>query len=121
MSISASGAITQVVWVGDKQHGRAKVVLPNGCEAHGNFVAGKREGLWLVVGPPNNGNLMTQTLWKEGQLVRFVDDGGAISLPLVSILTLLDTTNLWLSHQRPLKGSTSHDESATCSEKSIIN
>ena len=63
-----------------------------------------------VVGPPDNGNLTTQTLWKEGRLVRFVDDGdGAISLPPVSILTLL---NLWLSHQRPSKGSTSHDESA---------
>ena len=45
--ISASGAITQAVWVGNKPHGRAKVVLPNGCEAHGDFVASKKEGLWL--------------------------------------------------------------------------
>ncbi len=44
-----------------------------------------------MVGPPDNGNLTTQTLWKEGRLVRFVDDGdGAISLPPVSISTLLD-------------------------------
>ncbi len=91
--------------MGDKQHGRAKAVLPNGCEAHGDFVAGKKEGLWLVVGPPDNGNLTTQTLWKEGRLVRFVDDGdGAISLPPVSISTLLDATNLWLSHQAPIEG-----------------
>ena len=43
--------------MGNKPHGRAKVVLPNGCEAHGDFVASKKEGLWLVVSPPDNGNL----------------------------------------------------------------
>ncbi len=31
---------------------------------------------------------------EEGRLVRFVDDGGAISLPPVSISALLDYTNL---------------------------
>ena len=66
MSVSASGDLTQAVWVGNKQHGRAKAVLPNECcEAHGDFVAGMREGLWLVVGPPDNGNLTTQTAWKR--------------------------------------------------------
>ena len=51
--------------------------------------------------------------------MRFVDDGGAISLPPVSIPTLLDAANLWLSHLRP-----SRREARICRaclEKSIIN
>lgn len=41
-------------------------------EAHGNFVACKKEGLWLVVDPPDDGGgLTTQTLWKDNQLARF--------------------------------------------------
>jgi hypothetical protein len=87
------------VWVSDKLHGRAKCVLVNGCEAHGDYVCDKKEGVWLLVSPPHSGSKTVQTLWRNNHFVRFTDDSITVPCSVApQIVTTLDATIAWANH-----------------------
>lgn len=89
--------------VSDKLHGRAKCVLANGCEAHGDFVCDKREGMWMLVSPPHSGAMTVMSLWQDNHFDKFA---GAIPVPTTTqISSLLDATLVWADHLQAINGS----------------